>query len=104
MRLRLALSLVLAITPSLAHAKSEVWVYTSIYKEFIASIVQSFEKKHPEIDVQVFQGGSEKLQTKVAAELVVQRPQADLVMTSDPFWAVKLDQRGVLKQHPGQAS
>ena len=95
---------VLALSPSLAHAKSELWVYTSIYKEFIASIVQAFEKKHPEVDVQVFQGGSEKLQTKVEAELVVQRPQADLVMTSDPFWALRLEKRGSLHHSSAMAA
>ena len=56
----LSLAATLELMPSAAHAGSELWVYTSVYKEFIAPIVQAFEKKHPEIDVQVFQGGSER--------------------------------------------
>ena len=35
-----------------AFAKTEVWVYTSIYKEFIAPIEAEFEKKYPDIDGQ----------------------------------------------------
>jgi iron(III) transport system substrate-binding protein len=103
-RLLLILSALLpcvGVTPSAhAQAKTELWVYTSVYKEFIAPIAQAFERKHPEISVQVFQGGSEKIQTKVEAELAADRPQADLVMVSDPFWADKLSKRGFLKTLP----
>jgi len=78
-----------------AQTKKEVWIYTSVYKEFIAPIEAAFEKKYPHIDVQVFQGGSEKLQAKVEAELLSKRPQADFLMMSDPFWAADLEKRGL---------
>lgn len=78
-----------------AEAKKEVWVYTSVYKEFIAPIEVAFEKKHPHVDVKVFQGGSEKLQAKVEAELISKKPQVDFLMMSDPFWAADLERRGL---------
>ncbi len=96
--------LALIAATSIAHAeaaKKEVWVYTSIYKEFIAPIEAAFEKKYPEYDVQVFQGGSEKIQAKVEAEIVAKKPQADILLTSDPFWSLGLAQRGLAATRPG---
>lgn len=91
-----------ATSPALAaDAKKEVWVYTSIYKEFVAPIEAAFEKKYPEYDVQVFQGGSEKIQAKVEAELVAKKPQADILLTSDPFWSLDLQQRGLAAERAG---
>lgn len=86
------------------HAKNKknLWVYTSIYKEFAAPIEAAFETQHPDIDVQIFQAGSEKIQAKVEAELLAQKPQADILLTSDPFWSTELDSRGLAFQQPGK--
>lgn len=78
-----------------AEAKTEVWVYTSIYKEFVAPIEAAYEASHPTVDVQVFQAGSEKIQAKVEAELLAKKPQADIILTSDPFWGLDLKKRGL---------
>jgi iron(III) transport system substrate-binding protein len=83
-----------------ATAKSELWVYTSIYKEFAAPLEAAFEKAHPDIDAQVFQAGSEKIQAKVEAELLAKKPQADIMLTSDPFWSVDLERRGLAHARP----
>jgi iron(III) transport system substrate-binding protein len=83
------------------HAKQDLWVYTSIYKEFIAPIEQAFEQKYPDIDVQVYQGGSEKIQAKIEAELIAKKVQADILLTSDPFWSVDLDARGLVHKRAG---
>jgi iron(III) transport system substrate-binding protein len=82
--------------PAVSSAKTELWVYTSVYKEFIAPIAKEFEEKNPGISVQVFQAGSEKIQAKLEAELMANKPQADFVMTSDPFWGAQLAKRGLL--------
>jgi len=98
-------SLVLAISlvavPFFAQAKQEVWVYTSIYKEFIAPIEAEFEKRNPDLDLQVFQGGSEKIQAKIEAELIANKVQADILLTSDPFWSIDLETRGLLEKRKG---
>jgi iron(III) transport system substrate-binding protein len=84
-------------TPLLAEAaeKKSLYVYTSIYKEFITPIQKEFEKQNPTIDLQIFQSGSEKIQAKVEAELLSGKPQADVLLTSDPFWAYDLQKRGL---------
>ena len=92
----LFLSLVFVFAPT-AQAATEVWVYTSVYKEFIAPIKAAFEKKNPDIKIQVYQAGSEKIQAKLEAELAAQKPQADLLVVSDPFYASMLDKRGLIQ-------
>ncbi len=87
-----------------ASAKTELWVYTSIYKEFAAPLEAAFEKKYPDVDVQVFQAGSEKIQAKVEAELLAKKPQADIMLTSDPFWSVDLKRRGLAYERPGRSA
>lgn len=84
------------------HAKSEVWIYTSIYKEFIAEIEKDFESKNPNVDVKVFQAGSEKIQAKIEAELMSKKVQADLVVTSGPFWSYGLEKRGLVHSVNGK--
>lgn len=98
----LSLALGAISTPRAAAAgKTEVWVYTSIYKEFAGPIEAAFEAKHPDIDVQIFQAGSEKIQAKVEAELLAKKPQADIILTSDPFWSLDLARRGLAAKRNG---
>jgi putative heme iron utilization protein len=61
--------LVLSVT-TFASDKKQIWIYTSIYKEFAQPLKEAFEKDNPDIEAMIFQGGSEKLQAKVEAELV----------------------------------
>jgi iron(III) transport system substrate-binding protein len=78
-----------------------LWVYTSVYKEYASELEKAFEKKNPQIDVQIFQAGSEKLQAKVEAELLSQKTVADVIMVSDPIWARDLDKRGFTSARKG---
>jgi iron(III) transport system substrate-binding protein len=78
-----------------------LWVYTSIYKEYASELEKAFEKKYPQIDVQIFQAGSEKLQAKIEAELLSQKPVADVVMVSDPVWGRDLAKRGLVAIRKG---
>src|SRR4051812_9856127 len=84
-----------------AGEKKELWIYTSIYKEYATPLADAFQARHPEYSVQVFQGGSEKIQAKVEAELVAGRPQADVLLTSDPFWSADLEKRGLIATRAG---
>lgn len=89
-------SVLMSTLAASASPKKEVWIYTSIYKEFIAEIEAGFEKKYPDIDVKVFQSGSEKIQAKVEAEILSKKIQADLLVTSGPFWSYGLEKRGLV--------
>lgn len=89
------LAALLFAQPATAKQK-EVWIYTSMYKEVITPIKDAFEKANPGIKVHIFQSGSEKIQSKIEAELASKKPQADLINVSEPFWAEDLAQRGLL--------
>lgn len=91
----------LGATSSSAEPK-KLWVYTSAYKEYAAELEKAFEKKHPEVDVQIFQAGSEKLRTKVEAEFFAQRPVADVLMVSDPLWCRDLEKRDLVAPRNGR--
>ena len=94
-----ALAIVLSsfVMSSAALAATDVWIYTSIYKEFIIPIQVAFEAKNPEYKLQIYQAGSEKIQAKVEAELSAKKPQADLLAISDPFYHANLDKRGLVE-------
>lgn len=77
-------------------SKPKLWVYTSLYKEVIAEMEPLVKQALPDVDVQWFQGGSENVAAKLNAELAGGHPQADLVLTSDPFWTLELKRAGQL--------
>jgi len=94
----------LVILLSINFAKAEMqtlWVYTSVYKEYASELEKTFEHKYPQVDVQIFQAGSEKLQAKIEAEILSQKPVADLVMVSDPIWGRDLEKRDLVAIRKG---
>jgi iron(III) transport system substrate-binding protein len=97
----LVLALAALFLPAPAAAKSELRVYTSIDKEYAEPLKAAFQKAHPDVSVQIFQAGSETLQAKLEAELVAKKPQADIVLASDPFWTLDLLRRGLIAGRPG---
>jgi iron(III) transport system substrate-binding protein len=97
-----SLFIIIFAAPS-AFAAKQIWVYTSIYKEFAEPLKAAFEKKNPGIEAQIFQAGSEKIQAKVEAELVAKSVQADVILTSDPFWGHDLVGRGLALKRPGHS-
>ncbi len=99
---RLILLQLVLVASSTAWGKTDVWVYTSIYKEFAAPIEAAFEAKNPDVNLQIFQAGSEKIQAKVESELLAKKIQADIVVTSDPFWSAELEKRGLAYAPKGQ--
>lgn len=91
------------LSVNVAGAKTQtLWIYASVYKEYLSELEKAFEKKHPQIDVQVFQGGSEKLQSKVEAEILSKKPLADMVMVSGPIWVQDLEARGLIAERQGR--
>ncbi len=74
----------------------EVWVYTSIYQSVIEQLDPIILARYPKLKVQWYRAGSEKVATRLEAELQAGGTQADLLMTSDPFWYLKLKEEGHL--------
>lgn len=76
--------------------KPKVWIYTSFYKDTVNDLKAKLEKDFPNIDVQFYQAGSEEVASKVQAELLSGKIQADIIITSDRFWYEDMGGRGLL--------
>src|SRR3990167_5289401 len=85
-------------------AKTTLWVYTSLYNEDIEKLTPVLQQELPDIDVKWFAAGSEKVLAKVNAELASGHVNADLILTSDPFWYEQLAQKGLLLVYESPAA
>jgi iron(III) transport system substrate-binding protein len=74
----------------------KVTIYTSMYRELIDGLDPVLVRRLPGVSVEWLQGGSEKLATRVDAEIMAGAPGADIVMTSDPLWYERLCREGHL--------
>lgn len=73
-----------------------VTIYTSMYRHVIDAVVPILKDELPEVDVEWLRGGSEKLATRLDAELSAGATRADLILTSDPLWYERLHRDGHL--------
>jgi iron(III) transport system substrate-binding protein len=80
-------------------AKGKVMIYTSIYLHIIEQLKPTLKQKFPNIDVQWFYGGSEKVITKLVAEFEQGNTMADLIMIADPAYYNALKRDGKLLQY-----
>ncbi len=77
--------------------EGKVMVYTSMYPDIIDSMCKPDVKKAlPELDVTWFQGGTEKIKTKIAGEIKADKIGADVLMVADPSYYIYLKQKGLL--------
>lgn len=81
-----------------------VWIYTSIYKNVIAEFDPLLKAKFPDVKFEWFQSGSENVAARLNAELSAGRPQADLILTSDPLWYMELKKAGKLLAYESPAA
>lgn len=81
-----------------------LWIYTSIYKNVISEMEPLLQKKFPGVNFQWYQSGSENVAARLNAELSTGKPQADLILTSDPFWYLELKSGGHLMNYLSSAA
>lgn len=63
----------------------EVWVYTSMYRHVLDALDPVIAQHLPNVAVHWFQAGSEKVASRLEAELAAGGTQCDVLLTSDPF-------------------
>lgn len=83
---------------------NSVWIYASIYKEVIADFDEALREEFPDLRIFWYQSGSENVAARVNAELASGSTQAQILMTSDPFWYLELKQAGHLLPYSGPLS
>ena len=79
--------------------KQTLWVYTSLYKDTINRLKPMLAQDFPNVEFKWFQAGSEDIATKVNAEILSGRVQADVMISSDRFWYEELAQSGYLEKN-----
>ena len=85
--------------PSAAGPSGKVMIYTSIYPDIIEVIKPEMKKAFPNIEVEWFQAGTEKVMAKVAGEIEAKKISADLLMVADPSYYLYLQEKGLLLQY-----
>ena len=79
--------------------KGKVMIYSSIYLHIIEQLKPVLKKTFPDLDVQWFYGGSEKVIAKLVAEFDQGSTMADLIMIADPAYYNTLKRDGRLLQY-----
>ncbi|HEY1098522.1 MAG TPA: extracellular solute-binding protein [Myxococcota bacterium] len=73
-----------------------VVLYTSAYREVTDALVALARTELPDVQLEVFQGGSEKVASRLDADLAAGRAGADVLLVSDPFLSRRLKRDGEL--------
>lgn len=77
--------------------KGNLMVYTSIYPDIINDMCKpNVGKAFPGMKVNWFQGGTEKVKTKIAGEIKAKKIGADVLMVADPAYYLTLQKQGLL--------
>lgn len=86
-----------ADTAKTAGPSGKVMVYTSIYPDIIDNTCKpNVAKALPNVTTKWFQGGTEKIMTKMQGEIRAKKIGADLVMVADPSYYIRLKNDGQL--------
>ena len=79
--------------------KSEFTLYTSQPEEDVAKLVEGFNKKEPNIKVNIFRSGTEEVVSKVLAEKETGNVLADALLVSDSFTFDTLKEQELLEKY-----
>lgn len=74
----------------------KVVLYTSAYREVTDAFTALCKTELPDVELVVFQGGSEKVAARLDADLAGGRAGADVLLVSDPFLYRRLKRDGQL--------
>lgn len=77
----------------------DVWIYTSMYRHVLDALDPVLKSELPAVQVHWFQAGSEKVLSRLEAELSAGGTQADLLATSDPFLYARLSRERRLARY-----
>lgn len=77
-------------------AGGKIVVYTSVQPEQLSSIEPKVKAALPDVEVEWFQAGTEKLIAKMAAEMESGKVNADVLMVADPSYYIYLKSKDML--------
>ncbi len=85
--------------PDAPKISGKLMIYTSIYPDIIEGVKPAIKKAFPDLEVQWFQAGTEKVITKITGEIEAKKIQADLLMVADPSYYLTLKEKNLLMKY-----
>lgn len=85
--------------PAPAKITGKLMIYTSIYPDIIKLVEPEIKKAFPDLTVEWFQSGTEKVVAKLAGEIEANKIGADVLMVADPSYYIFLKDKGLLMPH-----
>ncbi len=82
-----------------AKVDGKVMIYSSIYPDIIDLVKPAIKKNFPNLEVNWFQGGTEKVMAKMAGEMEAKKVAADLLMVADPSYYLTLKGQKMLMNY-----
>lgn len=80
-------------------ASGDITIYTSQPEEDIQKLIENFNKKNPDVNVNVFRSGTEEVVSKILAEKEANAVQADLLLVSDAVTFEALKEKDMLETY-----
>ncbi|MCR4923806.1 MAG: ABC transporter substrate-binding protein [Lachnospiraceae bacterium] len=74
----------------------EIVIYTSLYDYMVEKMDKKLEEKFPGLKVEFLQGGSGKIQEKIAEEVDSGALGCDIMMVAEPSYSLELKDIGIL--------
>jgi iron(III) transport system substrate-binding protein len=75
-----------------------IMIYTSIYEDIVTMMDNALAEKFPNCNIEFFQGGTGKIQTKVAGEMATGKLGCDM-MVAEPAYSLELNEDGYLHKY-----
>lgn len=86
-----------ADAPKTSGPSGEAMIYTSMYPDILDKVCKpNVQKALPNLKTNWFQGGTEKLKTKIAGEIKANKIGTDVLMVADPSYYLYLKDKGLL--------
>lgn len=78
--------------------EGKVTIYTSIYQFVIDMILEELKAEFPNLEVEMFYGGTGSLQTKLTGEMETGSLGCDMMLVAEPAYSLELKEGGWLHQ------
>ncbi len=98
----LGVLMVLGCTSALAvndQVTGKVMIYTSMYEDIVTMMDEALATEFPNVDVEFFQGGTGKIQTKVTAEIEAGALGCDMLLVAEPAYSLELNEMSYLHKY-----
>ncbi|MGH7264666.1 MAG: ABC transporter substrate-binding protein [Candidatus Rokuibacteriota bacterium] len=95
-----AIVIMLSISTVFA-AGGKLTLYSSQPDQDAARTVAEYQKRHPDVSVQIFRSGTTEVMNKLTAEFAAGDPKPDVLLIADVVSMERLKQDGRLLPHPG---